>query len=129
VSRSLKLGEQYKGGLSGGKRVQDTVGAGSEDFGKDGRKESGSWEKGAKGLRSGGQQSLAEVWSVSKVGKKPGPEKQFSQVEDSLEERGTFAGRLKLTICILLFKYELDSGRKLTSRSSLFILTAHKALE
>lgn len=29
----------------------DSVGAGSKDFGKDGRKENGSWENGAKGLR------------------------------------------------------------------------------
>ncbi|KAJ4336097.1 hypothetical protein N0V87_005677 [Didymella glomerata] len=71
ASRSLKLGEQYKGGLSGGgKRVADTVGAGSEDFGKDGRKENSDWEEGAKGLRTGGQKSLADVWSVSKAGKK-----------------------------------------------------------
>jgi hypothetical protein len=69
VSRSLKLGEQFKAGRSGGaKRIADTVGAGSEDFGKDGRKENGSYEKGAKGLRPGGQKSLAEVWGASKKG-------------------------------------------------------------
>lgn len=105
------------------------MGAGSEDFGKDGRKGSGSWEKGAKGLRTGGQQSLAEVWSVSKAGKKPNPEKQLSQVEDSLEVQGTFAGRLKLTTCVLLLEYELDCARKLASHSPLFILIAHKALK
>ncbi|KAH7409991.1 hypothetical protein DE146DRAFT_751707 [Phaeosphaeria sp. MPI-PUGE-AT-0046c] len=69
ASRNLKLSEQYKGGLGGGgSRVADTVGAGSKDFGKDGRKEIGGWEKGAKGLRTGGQQSLAEVWGASKPG-------------------------------------------------------------
>ncbi|KAF1963339.1 hypothetical protein CC80DRAFT_397255 [Byssothecium circinans] len=67
-SRNLKLGEQYKGGLTGGKRVADTVGAGSEDFGKDGRKANGGWERGAKGLRKGGQMSLVEVWSQKKEG-------------------------------------------------------------
>jgi hypothetical protein len=66
----MKLGEQYRGGLGGGwKRVADTVGAGSEDFGKDGRKANGGWKKGAKGLRTGGQKSLAEVWGASKAGK------------------------------------------------------------
>jgi hypothetical protein len=69
VSRSLKLGEQFKAGREGGKRVADTVGAGSEDFGKDSRKDNGSWEKGAKGLRAGGQKSLAEVWAASKAGR------------------------------------------------------------
>ncbi|CAI6334945.1 unnamed protein product [Periconia digitata] len=61
-SRNLKLGEQYKGGLTGGKRVRDTVGAGSEHFGKDGRKDNGGWQKGAKGLRDSTQRSLAELW-------------------------------------------------------------------
>jgi hypothetical protein len=76
VSRNLKLSEQYKGGLGGGgKRVADTVGAGSEDFGKDGRKANGGWEKGAKGLRNSGQKSLAEVWGATKAGKKLSKEK------------------------------------------------------
>jgi hypothetical protein len=81
ASRNLKLSEQYKGGLGGGgKRVADTVGAGSEDFGKDGRKENGGWEKGAKGLRTGGQQSLVEVWGASKAGKKLLQEKDLDKV-------------------------------------------------
>lgn len=66
-SRSLKLAEQYKGGLGGGERVADTVGVGSEDFGTDGRLANGGWEKGARGLRTGGQKSLAEVWGKSKA--------------------------------------------------------------
>ncbi|KAJ4375030.1 hypothetical protein N0V83_002109 [Neocucurbitaria cava] len=70
VSRNLKLSKQYKGGLTGGgKRVADTVGAGSRDFGRDGRKANGGWEKGAKGLRTGGQQSITEAWGASKAGK------------------------------------------------------------
>lgn len=70
VSRNLKLSKQYQGGLTGGgKRVADTVGAGSRDFGKDGRKANGGWEKGAKGLRTGGQQSITEAWGASKAGK------------------------------------------------------------
>lgn len=95
ASRSLKLSEQYKGGLSGGgKRVADTVGAGSVDFGKDGRKENGGWEKGAKGLRTGGQKSLADVWSVSKAGKKTPPEeKSLQAVHGSADDQGTFHWR------------------------------------
>jgi hypothetical protein len=79
VSRNNKLGEQFKSGITGGKRVADTVGAGSENFGKDGRKENGGWERGAKGLRTGGQKSLAEVWGASKAGKKLSQEKELDR--------------------------------------------------
>lgn len=83
-SRNLKLSEQYKGGLQGGsKRVFDTVGAGSKDFGKDGRKENGGWEKGASGLRTGGQQSLAEIWGASKPSKDNSEQKEI----DSMQSR------------------------------------------
>jgi hypothetical protein len=86
VSRNLKLSEQYKGGLGGGgKRVADTVGAGSEDFGKDGRKANGVWEKGAKGLRSGGQKSLVEIWAATKAGKKLPQAKHVEQLKSPLE--------------------------------------------
>lgn len=66
-SRNLKLSEQYHGGLSGGRRVAVTVGAGSEGFGHDGRKVSGGWERGASGLRTGRQKSLLEIWGASKA--------------------------------------------------------------
>jgi hypothetical protein len=97
ASRNLKLSEQYKGGLGGGgKRVADTVGAGSTDFGKDGRKENGGWEKGARGLRTGGQMSLAEVWGASKAGKKSlqekGIEKANVLVEAHAASRDTSEG-------------------------------------
>lgn len=65
-SRHQKLKEQFSSGAGGGKRVSDTVGAGSLDFGKDGRTENGGWKKGAKGLRSGGQLSLWESVKVEK---------------------------------------------------------------
>ena len=52
-SRNLKLSEQFASGAGGGRRVADTVGAGSEGFGEDGRLENGGWERGAKGLRGG----------------------------------------------------------------------------
>jgi hypothetical protein len=66
ASRNLKLAEQFKGGLSGGARVADTVGAGSDNFGKDGRKTNGGWEDGAAGLRTGQQRSLSEIWGATK---------------------------------------------------------------
>ncbi|KAF2853789.1 hypothetical protein T440DRAFT_487093 [Plenodomus tracheiphilus IPT5] len=77
VSRNLKLGEQYRAGRDGGKRVADTVGAGSIDFGEDGRKDNGAWEHGAKGLRPGRQKSLAEVWGASKAGNQLSPDKSI----------------------------------------------------
>ncbi|KAF2134878.1 hypothetical protein P153DRAFT_362602 [Dothidotthia symphoricarpi CBS 119687] len=81
TSRNLKLSEQHKGGLTGGRtRVTDTVGAGSQDFGKDGRRADGGWEKGAKGLRTNGQASLVEAWGASKANKK------LSQVKESVTE-------------------------------------------
>jgi hypothetical protein len=89
-SRNLKLGEQYRGGLSGGSlRVADTVGAGSEDFDKDGRKPNGGWQKGASGLRMGGQKSLTEVWGASKasaMAKKSLQEEESSKHVDPLED-------------------------------------------
>ena len=54
ASRTLKLKHQFRSGEGGGQRVFDTVGAGSKDFGTDGRKENGGWEKGAPGLRPKG---------------------------------------------------------------------------
>lgn len=67
-SRSLKLAEQFSAGAGGGKRISDTVGAGSSDWGKDGRLENGSYERGASGLRKGGQLSVAEAFAVRKSG-------------------------------------------------------------
>ena len=69
-SRNIKLGDQFRGGLSGGvKKVVDMVGAGSEGYGKDGRRPNGTWEKGAKELRTADQRSLVELWDTSKTGK------------------------------------------------------------
>ncbi|KAH7091077.1 hypothetical protein FB567DRAFT_545847 [Paraphoma chrysanthemicola] len=87
ASRNLKLSEQYKGGLrGGGKRVADTVGAGSENFGKDGRKENGGWERGAPGLRIGGQQSLVDIWGASKPGNKTIQAKDSGKVTASADD-------------------------------------------
>ena len=41
----------------------DTVGAGSKDFGRDGRKENGGWEKGARGLRPEGWRDVGLMLS------------------------------------------------------------------
>lgn len=70
-SRKLKLNEQFTSGAGGGKRVNDTVGAGSLDFGQDGRTENGGWVKGARGLRAGGQRSLYETMGVEKEVERP----------------------------------------------------------
>ncbi|KAK7516043.1 uncharacterized protein IWZ02DRAFT_458264 [Phyllosticta citriasiana] len=66
ASRNAKLGAQFRGGDGGGKRVADTVGAGSEGFGKDGRRQDGGWERGASGLREKGQLAIWEVGSETK---------------------------------------------------------------
>ncbi|EXJ80158.1 hypothetical protein A1O1_08300 [Capronia coronata CBS 617.96] len=52
-SRSYKLTHQFRdsSGRGGDRHLSDLVGAGSEKFGKDGRKENGGWEVGAPGLR------------------------------------------------------------------------------
>ena len=58
ASRTMKLAHQYKAGAGGGKRMYDSVGAGSKNFGTDGRKENGSWEVDAPGLREKGWQDV-----------------------------------------------------------------------
>ncbi|KAI7212728.1 hypothetical protein KC333_g6966 [Hortaea werneckii] len=78
-SRNKKLREQYSGGRGGGKRVSDTVGAGSLDFGQDGRTENGGWVKGAKGLRSDGQKSIFEIGGVSKDIERPSKRVKFEE--------------------------------------------------
>lgn len=65
-SRNHKLTAQYQGGRGGGKRLYDTVGAGSEDFNKDGRKPNGSWRDGAKGLRDKTQPSIQNCMSTAR---------------------------------------------------------------
>ncbi|KAK3114219.1 hypothetical protein LTR53_007686 [Teratosphaeriaceae sp. CCFEE 6253] len=82
-SRSLKLRKQFNSGAGGGERVSDTVGAGSLDFGVDGRTENGGFVPGAKGLRGAGQQSLWESTGGVKV-EKEGVERAAKRVK--LEE-------------------------------------------
>lgn len=76
-SRSLKLGVQFGAGGSGGKRVSDSVGAGSENFGRDGRKANGSWMAGAAGLRERGQKSIQEAMKAGIKKKVDGHDKLF----------------------------------------------------
>ncbi|KAK3691929.1 hypothetical protein LTR37_018360 [Vermiconidia calcicola] len=68
-SRQKKLHSQFNSGTGGGKRVSDTVGAGSLDFGKDGRTASGGWIQGASGLRKGGQKSIWESMPGARIDK------------------------------------------------------------
>jgi hypothetical protein len=63
-SRNYKLAAQFQSGQSGGARLHDTVGAGSEHFGEDGRKQNGGWERGASGLRGKGQRSILEAMNL-----------------------------------------------------------------
>jgi hypothetical protein len=87
-SRSLKLRQQFVSGSGGGKRVSDTVGAGSLDFGRDGRTESGGWSDGAKGLRTGGQTSLWESMKVEKDVERPA--KKIKVEDDATRVVNTF---------------------------------------
>ncbi|KAF2664621.1 hypothetical protein BT63DRAFT_429383 [Microthyrium microscopicum] len=65
ASRERKLKEQFSDATGrGGKRLYDTVGAGSEQFGKDGRKVNGGWHKGAPGLRGSDQKSIVDCFKA-----------------------------------------------------------------
>ncbi|KAF4551487.1 Hypothetical protein D9617_13g099870 [Elsinoe fawcettii] len=63
-SRSAKLSEQFRSGLTGGKRVADTVGAGSESFVKGERTANGGWKRGVVRDRTTGQISLWESFGI-----------------------------------------------------------------
>lgn len=72
-SRSYKLKHQFSdvSGRGGQSHLSDLVGAGSENFGKDGRKENGDWEKGAPGLRESGWQDIRDLLGGGKKRKSP----------------------------------------------------------
>ncbi|XP_014554550.1 hypothetical protein COCVIDRAFT_28371 [Bipolaris victoriae FI3] len=76
ASRNLKLGEQFKGGRHGGKKIADTVGAGSDD----------SANVGLHSLRTGGQKSLAEVWAAGKSWKQASENKESEFEPDTYSE-------------------------------------------
>lgn len=95
-SRTAKLSEQFKDGQRGGKRQYDTVGAGSEDFSADGRLENGAWERGAKGLRKGGQSSLWESFDGAAKVTKPGSQEEAHDAKRrKLDETCTIDAPLK----------------------------------
>lgn len=106
-SRTLKLGHQFRASEGGGQRVFDTVGAGSKDCGRDGRKENGGWEKGAPGLRpkgwrdvglmiNRGSQAELETQEREKLKRKrEDPESLLGEAEAPKkpeEEKGIFSG-------------------------------------
>ncbi len=64
-SRSYKLSHQFRdiSGRGGQIHLPDLVGAGSEHFRKDGRKDNGCWEPGAPGLREKGWQDIRRLLS------------------------------------------------------------------
>lgn len=72
-SRTYKLKHQFSdtSGRGGQSHLSDLVGAGSETFGKDGRKENGDWEKGAPGLRDSGWQDIRGLLGGEKKRKSP----------------------------------------------------------
>lgn len=67
-SRSYKLAHQFGDttGSGGKQHLSDLVGAGSANFGKDGRKDNGSWEKSAPGLRPQGWQDIRGLLGKTK---------------------------------------------------------------
>lgn len=85
TSRTSKLAVQFRSGAGGGKRLYDTVGAGSKDFGTDGRKENGSWEKGAPGLREEGWQDVRGLLTGEK---KPGTQGTERELKAENEGEG-----------------------------------------
>lgn len=63
ASRSYKLSHQLRdtSGRGGTQHLSDLVGAGSENFGIDGRKENGDWEPNAPGLREDGWRDIRSM--------------------------------------------------------------------
>lgn len=82
----MKLGHQFGSGDGGGKRVFDSVGAGSLDFGKDGWKENGGWEPGAPGLREKGWRDVSAMMMEGRRAEKERREiEKKRKVEESPE--------------------------------------------
>lgn len=85
-SRSHKLKNQFKDTTGGGgtKHLSDLVGAGSENFGKDGRKDNGGWEIGAPGLRGSGWQDIRGLLGNPK-------KRRCDSIEDVIEKKRRFS--------------------------------------
>lgn len=84
ASRTLKIGAQFRAGEAGGERLFDTVGAGSKDSGRDGRKENGGWEKGARGLREAGWRDVGIMIGQG------GEEEKIKREEERREREAEF---------------------------------------
>ncbi|KAL8922646.1 MAG: hypothetical protein Q9172_003486 [Xanthocarpia lactea] len=96
ASRTSKLASQFKAGASGGKRLYDSVGAGSENFGKDGRNENGGWQKGAVGLREKGWQDIKGLLegNNNKENSRSGEGAEREGKRRKLSDEGTPTGNL-----------------------------------
>ena len=79
ASRTHKLSHQLRdtSGRGGPQHLSDLVGAGSANFGLDGWKENGDWEKGAPGLREDGWRDIRDMMQ--------GPRKRTSSSRSSEE--------------------------------------------
>ncbi|KAL8911716.1 MAG: hypothetical protein Q9171_003169 [Xanthocarpia ochracea] len=94
ASRTSKLASQFKAGASGGKRLYDSVGAGSENYGKDGRNENGGWQKGASGLREKGWQDIKGLLEGDKENSRSGEGAEREGKRRKLSDQGTLTGNL-----------------------------------
>ena len=86
ASRTYKLAHQLRdqSGRGGGQHLSDLVGAGSENFGKDGWLENGDWAPGAPGLRDKGWRDIREV-----MGAKERKNRDSDSAGGSEEERSS----------------------------------------
>lgn len=91
LSRTMKLGQQFKAGHSGGVRLYDTVGGGSKDFGKDGRLDNGSWEKeqGWQDVRGllGAKEAKSKNPSFGVQGREPAQCSENTNVEETRKDQ------------------------------------------
>lgn len=110
ASRTRKLAAQLADPAgTGGTRLADTVGAGSEAFGRDGRLPDGAWTPGAAGLRSPGQRSIVEAFAVRK------PDADEKRGAESKPERPAAALRVfaQLTFYVNGSTYPVISDQRL----------------
>lgn len=66
--------------------MSDLVGAGNQNFGKDGRKENGDWEKGAPGLREKGWQDIRSLMDGSRKRSADSIERERENGKDTTPE-------------------------------------------
>lgn len=90
-SRTHKLANQFGdvSGRGGDIHLSDLVGAGSVNWGKDGRKENGDWEKGAPGLREKGWQDISTLMNGSRKRKPDNDGDEFVDKNKKKREIGS----------------------------------------